>query len=292
MEVKDIEDILDICLNVIDVETDIELETRRKIILYSSSLYGGSRGFLDSLSDPPGMDCKVNPKVEIKFQPLFFGQLNEDLTKSILLDISSNDYTPYAITFTYPDISCNYKKNVYSDKKKKNVIRTYNCSLSEAPDDIQYRKITRDINSWMNNVQKHLPTSSAIKQIAVCFEKTKSNIIHGHGIITMANKYIQAVSQVFAMYWIRISKGTFNAMHKNKGNHIDNAFDKCSDVVAWVKYMMKESQHFLFPFQRTTFAEYLRNKKYYPEIFPCENEVEQIMPDSWQEKKPIFIDFL
>jgi len=291
METIDVEEILDVSLHRLTCSSFHE-----PIMVYHSDPLMVVRGeSLDSPTDPPGqvlLAKQVKTPNEITFIPLFFGQLNEDLQKSILLDISNNDYTPYAITFTYPDISCNYKKTVYSDKKKKNVIRTYNCSLSEAPDDIQYRKITRDINSWMGNVQKHLPTSSAIKQIAVCFEKTKSNIIHGHGILTMNNKYIQAVSQVFAMYWIRISKGSYNAMHKKKGHHTDNAFDKCSDVSKWVFYMMKECRSFLFPFQRTTFAEYLRNKKHYPEIFPSDNEVEQIMPDSWQQKQPIFIDFL
>lgn len=293
METIDVEDILDVSLNVLDVETDIELEIRRKIVLYSSPNYGGSWGALDSPTAPPGALSRSPESPDgPKFLPLFFGQLNQDLTRSILTDISENDYTPYAITFTYPDISVNYKRTVFSDKKKKMVIRTYNCSLSEAPEDIQHRKITRDINSWMNNIQKHLPTSSNIKQIAVCFEKTKNNIIHGHGILTMNNRYVQAVSQVMEMYWIKISKGNYKAMHKVKGRHVDNAFDKCNNVEKWVEYIMKECKGFIFPLGRSTFTQYM-NKRYIQEIFPCENIDKQIMPDiSWQEKKPIFIDFL
>lgn len=293
IEISDVEDILDISLNLLhgDQYNDI----RSKTMIYDLSFNGGSRGSLDSLSDPSGSVLVTQkPSMAIKFCPIFFGQLDENLTNSVLLDISENDYTPYAITFTYPDISVNYKKTVFSEKKKKQVIRTYNCSLSEAPDDIQYKKIMRDINSWLVAVNKHLSRKSDIKQIAVCFEKTKNNIIHGHGILTMDNKYIQAVSQVFEMYWLRISKGNYSAMHKNKGRHVDNAFDKCSNVARWIEYIMKECKGFIFPIHRITLTNFiLRNSINGFNQFTSNDENEVIIPDKiWESKKAIFVDFL
>jgi len=216
----------------------------------------GHRESLDSPMAPNGDLSGSSPCC-----PLFFyGITNKSLISSIESDIAEG-MAPYAVTFTYPDISCSWHQICYSEKTNRQINRKMTTNIEDMPYDFQIDKLQKDILGWCRDLDKFLPKYSAIKQIAVYFEKTKIGRIHGHGIITMNNNYNVAVSQAMSMLWVKRSKGSFRSLHKNKGKYTDNAFDKCNDVKKWIAYISKENQTFQFPIDRVSFIQYVKSQK-------------------------------
>lgn len=219
--------------------------------------------FRPNMSDHPmfhgyseALDSTIAPMAPV----YFYGITNKSLISSIISDISEC-MTPYAVTFTYPDISTNWHKICISDKTGKRINKKMTTNIEDMPFDFQIEKLQNDIAGWCRDLDKFLPKYSAIKQIAVYFEKTKIGRIHGHGIITMNNNYSVAVSQAMSMLWVKRSKGSFRSMHKNKGKYTDNAFDKCNDIKKWIQYISKENPTFQFPIDRTSFTQYVKAQR-------------------------------
>lgn len=244
-----------------DFEND-DFESDKKHLINFTRSNGLSYDFsghiesLDSNMAPNGDVSKSQPS-----SPLFFyGITNNSLISSIESDIAEG-MAPYAITFTYPDISTSWNKICYSEKTNRQINRKMTTNIEDMPYDFQIDKLQKDILSWCRDLDKFLPKYSAIKQIAVYFEKTKIGRIHGHGIITMNNNYNVAVSQAMSMLWVKRSKGSFKSLHKNKGKYTDNAFDKCNDVKKWIAYISKENPDFQFPIDRVNFTQYVKAQK-------------------------------
>jgi len=145
-------------------------------------------------------------------------------------------YTPYAVTFTYPDETTVVSRVIKNGKLKSKYVALEMASQIE-----QRNKMIKDIYSWANAVNKLLPRGTPIQDGTVYFELTKKGRIHGHGIIFMYNKYVKGVSEIMSIQWVRISKGSMKSMHKVNAKGIqDNAFDKCNNVPAWLNYISKE----------------------------------------------------
>jgi len=228
-------------------------------------------GYSESLDSPmsPNGDLSGSPAN----CPLFFyGITNKSLISSIESDIAEG-MAPYAITFTYPDISCSWHKICYSEKTNRQINRKMTTNIEDMPYECQIDKLQKDILGWCRDLDKFLPKYSAIKQIAVYFEKTKIGRIHGHGIITMNNNYNVAVSQAMSMLWVKRSKGSFRSLHKNKGKYTDNAFDKCNDVKKWIAYISKENPGFQFPIDRISFTQYVKAQKSKPSEYINDAEI-------------------
>lgn len=161
----------------------------------------------------------------------------------------ASECTPYACTFTFP--SDNKQINnvtMTTVVSPKGITRTEVLTLKPFEDQLL---VAIDlIKTWLkklyNTLKRVSPNNCYISDHIITFEKTKSGVVHAHGLIYVNNNYYTAVSQHMGLIWCKLSGGLLAALaKKNKAGKIDNAFDKCSDVYAWFEYITKDQNQIM-----------------------------------------------
>lgn len=147
--------------------------------------------------------------------------------------------TPYACTFTVPfdnDAMWNSAPEV-NDQGSFSSVAKLKCL------DDQMKIMKQWIDSWLLETRRSMarlaPNNRDIAGYVVTFEVTKKGMIHAHGLLLMNNMYYSAVRDIMALCWLKITGANQKAMVKDKGRFLDHAFDKCNDIDAWMRYILK-----------------------------------------------------
>lgn len=148
------------------------------------------------------------------------------------------DHCAYALTFTF-DLSHQIMKG-YDNKEllvnqtKANQVAYFNKQFIK-----WYDRLCVNLATTMYKVD--------IPAYEVYTEFTKNGLVHAHGLLYINNSYTSGVGSVMTNIWCSINPGvTWKAMSSKRGRFIDKAFDKCSNIPAWRKYISKEQTELSF----------------------------------------------
>lgn len=151
-----------------------------------------------------------------------------------LIGAMDDTYTPYALTFTF-----NTDHKIYKSYGEEPVL------LIDQSPSIQMMYFKKKFMAWLSDIKTNLLTTSRsirIPAYEVYTEFTKQGLIHAHGLLYLNNNYHSGVSNTMSSVWCNINIGVQRKSMTSykKGKYADKAFDKCSDVLKWTKYITKE----------------------------------------------------
>jgi len=157
-------------------------------------------------------------------------------------DMGDIEYTtPYAFTFTFPSDLVPSIREPHVNRRGELVESYIKTPMGELPFNVQWKYFLKLFKVWVNRLNNKLLG----KQI--CFQKwdiypelTKQGVIHAHGLFYINSMYYSGVSDICAMTWANVSKAKQHAMIKSNGKGgYDKAFDKCTNIESWTKYITK-----------------------------------------------------
>jgi len=174
------------------------------------------------------------------------GLFDYEFSNNMFMEYLDEFYMPYACTFTLP-VDCptiNNSSTIWDTSLCK-----WNTKNTLKPINEQQQILSGLIYKWLSHFQNKLRLVASkhfkIQSYLITYEKTKSGVIHGHGLIYVDNRYYSVVSQIMTQSWLLFSNGDYKAMEKvslTNGRFKDKAFDKCNNVKSWLNYILKDKE--------------------------------------------------
>lgn len=152
-----------------------------------------------------------------------FDYTKHQLRYSAQRSLPLTDCYPYAVTFTF-----NRENMAHIDEYG------------------QWDIFCHAFDKWKSLFLKRM-TALASNRYFIAYEVypefTEAGTLHAHGLIYYSSNYYQAVGKIMAKAWVDKTKQYGTKMSaqrkKNAKGGYDNAFDGCSNVASWRKYITK-----------------------------------------------------
>jgi len=194
------------------------------------------------------------------------GLFDYEFSNNMFMEYLDEFYLPYACTFTLP-VDCpliNNQTTVWDSSLNK-----WNTNYVLKSIDVQQQILSGLIYKWLSHFQNKLRLVASkhykVQSYLITYEKTKSGVIHAHGLLYVDNRYHTVVSQIMTQSWLQFSNGDYKAMQKvslTNGKFKDKAFDKCNKVKSWLLYILKDKEiikHNIFIDKCKLETKYLQN---------------------------------
>jgi len=163
-------------------------------------------------------------------------------TTKLSYDSGDIEYmTPYAFTFTFPSDLIPLIREPHVNRKGILTESYIKTPMSELPFDVQWKYFLKLFKVWVNKLNNKLLGKT------ICFQKwdvypelTKQGVLHAHGLFYINSMYYSGVSDICAITWCNVSKcKQYATIKQNVKGGYDKAFDKCSNIESWTKYISK-----------------------------------------------------
>lgn len=191
---------------------------------------------LDETTPKEGDVSGGNPPLGIKLGDLTLCKLVDPsgYTQTYSFTFNYNATAKHSITETYFDNEIDWENEesqfweiVTGKKQKKTIIKEMMFHSFTH----QYEIFKKHFKRWEKDMNDLIPGSVVGYQ--VCFELTKSDVIHAHALIYSRNNYVDMCSSTARTLWAKIAKGRVCAMK--------NAFGAVKSEKAWKQYITKDN---------------------------------------------------